>query len=870
MEVLERATGLAQLAGLLETARNTRGHIALIVGEAGIGKTTLVETFCADRTRGGNVLWGVCDSVVPPRPFAPLIDIAVQVGGSLAVSLDAGDRNGIFDELLSLIRQPGAPEVMVLEDLHWADDATLDLLRVLGRRMRGIRTLLIGTYRLDEVGEDHPLRLAIGDLPATDVTEIMLPPFSVNAVETLVGSRPIDPTALHTATGGNPFFVTEVVASGGAELPASVRLAVLSRVSRLSPAAIKALRAASILGRRSHPHVVQEVAACEPAAIEECISRGMLQRDGDGLRFRHDLAERAVADSLPEAVSVDLHRRALEALQRDDADPAVLAHHAVAAGDPSAFRLARAAADRASGIGAHREAAAHYGIALRVPASVESRVRGEVLEAHARESSMTDHLEQALASQRQALETWRRLKDPRREGDCLRALSTMLWYAGEGARSLEVAQSAVELLESVFPPGHELALAYATLAQRHMVAATSDRLAIASAERALGLAERLGDEAVAVHALTTLGVTEIFLGHEEGWARLIESLERGKAAHLSGDVARAMINVVQTARDMRRYAIAEEYFEEAMDYFGSHEFDLYRRNLVGDFAEVALDRGRWEAASVYAQEVLDESGAKDVLRIRPLTVLGRLSARRGNADPWPLLDEALDLANQRLEIQDLCPLYAARAEAAWLDGDMTRAGEEARTGVALLVHPMSYGPWWMGELAFWVWKAGGPEAWPEGTAEPYALQAAGHPRQAAEFWRQAGCPYHQAMALADGDREKDLRKALELFLSLGADQMAKQVTRRLRTRGVRSIPRGPRPQTRDNPLGLTAREAEVLALLGEGIRNIDIAEKLVVSAKTVDHHVSAILTKLGVRNRAEAVEKMARLGHQDGDGRRAT
>ena len=870
MEVLERATVLAQVGGLLETARTTRGHIALIVGEAGIGKTTLVETFCADRTRGGDVLWGVCDSVVPPRPFAPLIDIAVQVEGSLRTSLDAGDRNGIFDALLSLMRQPDGPDVLVLEDLHWADHATLDLLRVLGRRMRGIRTLLLGTYRPDEVGEDHPLRLAIGDLPAADVTEILLAPLSLGAVETLVGSRPIDPTALHAATAGNPFFVTEVLASGGEDLPASVRLAVLSRVSRLSPAAVKALRAASILGQRSYPHLVQEVAPCERAAIEECISRGMLQRDGDGLRFRHQLAERAVADSLPEAASLDLHRRALEALNRDGAHPSILAHHAGAAGDPSAFRLARAAADRAADLGAHREAAAHYGIALRMAASVDLPVLGEVLEAHARESSMTDQLEQALASQRQALETWRRLKDPRREGDCLRALSTMLWFAGEGALSIEVAESAVELLESVSPPSHELALAYATLAQRHMVAATADRLAIASAERALGLGERLGDEAVAVHALTTLGVMEIFLGQEEGWAKLIESMERGKAAHLSDDVARAMLNLVQTARDMRRYAIAEQYFDESMDYFGSHEFDLYRRTVIGDFTEVALDRGHWDAARDYALEVLAESGARDVLRIRPLTVLGRITARRGDADPWPLLDEALELANRRHEIQDLCPLYAARAEAAWLDEDLIRAGEEARKGIALLVHPMSAGPWWMGELAFWMWKAGGREKLPEGTAEPYALHAAGRQRHAADAWRAIGCPYQQALALADSDQEADLKRAVALFGTLGAPRMANRVARLLRDRGVRSIPRGPRAATRKHPLGLTPRESEVLALLGERLRNVDIAERLVVSPKTVDHHVSAILTKLGVRNRAEAVEKMVHLGNQDGDARRPT
>ncbi|MBA2337754.1 MAG: ATP-binding protein [Acidimicrobiia bacterium] len=337
LEVLERATVLAQLAGLLDPARRTRGHIALIVGEAGIGKSTLVETFCADRSRVHSLWWGGCDSVVPPRPFAPLVDIAEQVGGSLKTSLAAGDRNGILDAVLTLILQPDARDVVVLEDLHWADDATLDLLRVLGRRMRGVRTLVVGTYRHDEVDEDHP-------------------------------------------------------------------------------------------------QLVQEVAACEPSAIAECITRGMLVGDGDSLRFRHQLAELAVAEARPAAERVVLDLRALRALEREGADPAVLARHAVAAGDPSAFRLARAAADRAAHLGAHREAAAHYGIALSMSAAVGSRVRGEVLEAHARESSMTDHVEHALASQREALAVWRRLGNPLRQGDCMRSLPER--SAGGRPRSL--------------------------------------------------------------------------------------------------------------------------------------------------------------------------------------------------------------------------------------------------------------------------------------------------------------------------------------------------------------------------------------------------------------------------------------------------
>jgi ATP/maltotriose-dependent transcriptional regulator MalT len=839
----------------------------LVAGEAGIGKTALIEAFCAEQGARVQVLWGTCDAVVPPRPFAPLADIADRIGGSLSAALDAGDRDRVFDSFLALLRQSSPMQRMVvLDDLHWSDEGTLDLLRIVGRWLRHIPILLIGTYRDDEVGREHPLRLVLGDLPSGAVTEIRLPPLSVASVGILAAGTAIDPVALHGATAGNPFFVTEAVASGADEVPATVRDAVLARSARLSSAARDVLRAAAVLGQRFEPELLRRVARQDAAAVQESEAGGMLQVDGDTLQFRHELAQRTIREGMTSPERRELHGRALGALRREKvADPARLARHAIEAGDvKQVLKWAPVAARRAAGLGAHREAAAQHASALRFGASLDDRSRAELLEGEARECMVIDEVDRALESQGAALECWRRLQDVRREGDCLRALSLMMWFAGEAERATEVAVQAVELLSSVSPPGPELARAYAAVAQRYMTAGgADDARAYAWAQRALELAQRLDDEPVAVHALTTIGVTQIYTGNESGWATVEESLRRAKAAELDEDIVRALINLVEAARDMRRYELVDRYRDEAIAYLaGDLDLDLYRRRLVSDLAETALERGRWGEAGELAQTLIDSrTGSR--IRVKALTVLGRLRARAGDSDPWPLLDEGLAIASPR-DPELLGPLHAARIEAAWLEGDEIVAGDEAQIALTLVMD-LATDPWWRGEIGFWALKARQLEQMPEGSAEPYALHAIGRFRDAAAVWEAVGCPYQQALALSDSGEEQDLRQALGIFHSLGARPMARKVIERLRAIGARGIPRGPRPPTRQNPARLTQRELEVLALLAQGLRNADVAKRLVVSAKTVDHHVSSILKKLGVPNRAAAVREASRLGLKGGE-----
>jgi DNA-binding CsgD family transcriptional regulator len=319
------------------------------------------------------------------------------------------------------------------------------------------------------------------------------------------------------------------------------------------------------------------------------------------------------------------------------------------------------------------------------------------------------------------------------------------------------------------------------------------------------------------------------------------------------------VHLVWAATRQRLYDVALQYLEVGLEYCRERDLELWSWHLIGDQARIALDQGRWEDAADLAGLVLREPRTSiSVPVLQGLCVLGLLRARRGDPGAWDVLDEARQIAKPSGGLQERAPVAAAWAEAAWLEGD--RDGVRAATDAVFELAIERRSPWVAGELACWRRRAGIQEKMPPFVAEPYALQMRGDWQQAAELWTDIGCPYESALALADADDEVALRRALDQLQDLGARAAAAIVARRLRERGVRGVPRGPRPATRKNSAGLTARELEVLALLAEGLRNADIAVRLVVSPKTVDHHVSAILRKMNVRTRGEATAASAQLG----------
>jgi DNA-binding CsgD family transcriptional regulator/tetratricopeptide (TPR) repeat protein len=858
--LLERAAELAALDEALAAVRSSgQGRLVLLSGEAGIGKTSLLRAFCA--THGDVATFrGGCDPLFTPRPLAPFIELADAAGGRLAARLSRG---GTPAEVLGTLAEElprRGPALLVVEDLHWADEATLDVVRLLGRRLDSLPLVVVLSYRDERVDRGHPLRFVLGDLPTSGTKRLALRPLSAGAVAALAGDEKIDSDALARRTGGNPFFVTEVLAARGAEIPATVRDAVLGRAARLGGQARRILDAVSIFPPRAELSLLEECVPGYPDGLDECLAAGMLHPEGAAVAFRHEIARFVLDAELPPHERVTLHRAALLSLSRAlPPDPARLAYHAEGAGDREAvLHWAPLAAERAAALGSHREAAQQYARALREADALGPEQRAELHERRSYECYLTDQMPEALDARLHALAEHRRRGDRLREGDAHRWVSRLRWFLGENEAAEREAQAALDLLDGP-PPGPELAMAYSNMSQLRMLARDSDA-GIAWGERAIALAERLGEDEILVHALNNVGASHCQRGDPDGRATLERSLDLALAAGLEEHAARAYTNLASQMVESRDYAVADAYLERGIAYCREHDVDSWRLYMTGWLARSHLDQGRWDEAADAATTVLRYPNPAAPSRIKPLTVVGRLRARRGDPEAWESLDEALRLAEGMAELQRLAPVAVARAEARWLDGELELVAGE--TGETLAVALESGDPWAAGELAMWRRRAGVREHLPEaGLAEPWALELAGDGEAAARCWSQLGCPYEAALALTAAETEQPLRRSLAELERLGATRTSACVARMLRSRhGVRGLAVGPRPATRANPGGLTGRELDVLELLTEGLRNREIAARLHLSEKTVHHHVSAILHKLAVPTRGQAVAEASRLG----------
>jgi DNA-binding CsgD family transcriptional regulator len=855
MELLEREAELEKLAELFKQANSGRACIALVSGEAGIGKTSLVRQFTAQHGSQMRILWGSCEAWITPPPFGPLYDMAHSTSSRLLAGLNAGiDWLAIVRIFLEDLKQ--TPTVAVFEDIHWADAATLDLIKYVGKRLQQYNSLLILTYRDDELSSSHPLRVVLGDLATSGILHhIHLQGLSIETVSSMAVDKDVDPLALHKQTQGNPFFINEVLANTSEDtIPATIRDAVLARVARLSMPARAVLEAAAVIGSRVDAWLLTDVRSAQALEVEECMEAGVLQSEGGKITFRHELARQVILTTINPSRLLELNRLVLKSLKTSPYEPdnfARLAHHAKGAGDHQAiFDYSLAAARQAATNGAHHEAVAHYQAAFDCGHLMALEEKADLLENLSFQYYLIGHIDKAIQTRQDALEIWQNLKQRNKEGNSLRWLSRYSSLKGNKSEAEIYADKAIHVLEEL-TPGQELAAAYSNRSQLGMLNEDT-KTAVEWGKLAIDLAERLGLTEVIANALNNVGSAEICAGQDAGWKKVKQSLELALQEDIPYEVARGYTNMASVAIAWKDYTNGMDYLNAGIEYssdYGLDTWDFYQR---GWRARLNFEQGYWDIVEKDTYFAI-QANYSSVIRLPALTTLGHLWLRQGNARGGELLLEAKSLAQETGELQRIEPVARALAESAWLKGDLEQAGVEAAVGFDL-AQRQSENPWVLGEMAFWMWRAGKITTPPVGTAAPYELQIRGEWQGAAAEWEVLGWSYERAWALADGDRPAQLL-ALEIFEKLGAIPARDYLRKRMQDQGMQRIPRGPNLKTRQNPFKLTSRQLEILGLLAKGLSNNEIADQLVISQRTVEHHVSAILGKLEANTRAEAISK---------------
>jgi DNA-binding CsgD family transcriptional regulator len=852
--LLERDTVLAELNRCHRAAAHGCGRVVFLRGEAGVGKTTVIARFIGGLDHRSRVVRGWCDAFATPRPLGPFIDMLADLSGEqaarLRAAIDAGDPEAIYARLLGMLGG-GHPWVCVIEDAHWADGATLDLLRFLARRVDALPVQLVVSHRDDEIGPRHPLAVLLGDVATcAAVRRIGLAPLSAAAVAELAADSGVNADALYRLTGGNPFFVTEILAAGPGALrdgglPRSVSEAVRGRLTRLSAAGRETAHATAVCGPRASASLVQAV--CPDAALGECIDAGVLVADGEVVGFRHELVRRATIEQIPDYQRRVLHKRALTVLAEPPIDPntlAALAFHADQAGETDAVvHYGPAAAERAAGLRANREAAELYALVLRHADTTLDEQKVIWLEQHAFSSYLSGLTEASVRSLRDAITLRHTMGDRLSEGDNLRWLSYLLWPLGRTTEAIEAGRASLRLLAENGPCPQ---LAWSLLNMAHSAAVVGYEPAAAAeyAERALTLGTQLGDPAVVIRARGYRALVRLFRT-DTGWDDLeavwADALQTPGLTEHAAVLGVLTCSVAALRCEPNR---AQNYLARASAFCNDHDLGMFQALLTGAATLAALHSGEWDRAALLAQRILTRTDLSPQHRILPLIALALIRARRGQPQGG-LLDEALKCTEGnilRLHV------WAARAEAAWLAGDDDTALAEALAGLAAL--PADADSWLVGPLRRWIYLAGGEPDATYDVLTPFASDTCGGWHAAAAASIDRGCPYDVAIAQLGGEVSA-VQAALDTFRRLGARTAARRAQQRLAQLRGRN-PDLRRKDTSADPHGLTKRQRDVLELLASGHSDAQIATALCISPKTANTHVCAIMAKLGVHNRTQA------------------
>jgi DNA-binding CsgD family transcriptional regulator/tetratricopeptide (TPR) repeat protein len=872
MELIERTPHLTALHDKYKDMSAGEGHCIMLSGEAGIGKTALVRAFCQEHRHHAKVYVGTCDALFTPRPLAPVYDVIWQIweddwkkeSPASAIPGQPGpaeDRSSLFTDFLQRFDQQPGPSLLVFEDIHWADEATIDFIKFLGRRITRFRCLFILTWRDEEVPLGHPLKQLLGQLPPHLFTRLQLPPLSRTAVENLAKTRGYRGEDVYGISGGNPFYVNEILASYSPGIPDNIKDSILSVFNRLGTATRQVCELLSVLPTGLETNYLEELEPQYATALAACLETKIILLKDNRLFFKHELYRRTIEYALSPFMRINLNRRVLTAFrERFEAggETERIIHHAKNANDHQAVvHYAPIAARQAATLGAHVEAARLYHSAIEYYQGKDPDILATLYEPYAYECYLTNRMKEAIIYQQKVAAIWQEKGNPERLGDSLWFLSRLWWFDGNRRQAERFARQAVDTLADR-PSSRPKAMAFSNMSHLKML---SDQTVecIHWGENAIRIANELADEEILSHAYNNVGSVQMRVPayRQKGLDLLKRSLDIALRRHLHEHAARAYTNIASNAIQLKDYQLATSILFEGIHYCEEVELDSWRTYMLSWKARLLLDTGHWSEASAIAEQLIRNETQASIVKILALIVLGTIRMRAGEADALPLLLEARTKAFESMELQRMLPALTALLEYEWITGQAILEKAAIEYAIGLLSQGGTLRE--SSEFDFWLWKVRGQQVPLHAADERYRTDHPAITLETAAGWGRLGCPYEQALFLFEGDDDAK-RQAIAIVHRLGAGAVYEKMKLGMRSEGIRSIPRGSRKTTRDNPALLTERELGVLELLKEGLQNKEIGSRLYISAKTVDHHISAILFKLDVDSRTKAVREAIRRG----------
>lgn len=845
-DLLERDGQLAALRHALAAAQTGQGSCVLLSGEAGTGKTSVIRWFTRDLDGSVRVLAGACDDLRATRPFGALRDAVRQVQGPLACIQVASELDAVLDSLASGLSGPECT-VMVIEDAHWADEATIDVLHHLIRRLDGWPLLLIITFRPEDARDRPALRRMLAAATGRSARRLVVEPLTLAAVDRLASDTAHRGSDLLALTGGNPFYLTEVLAGPSEYVPASVRDVVLGRVASLDADSIDAVEQLSVIPMSIDATLAEGLLGGELNRTAAAERLGILTLDSahgrHSVAFRHELARRAVESELPAMRRRQLNRHVLEAMLVATERPelARLVHHAVEAGATEQIvAFAPQAGREAAKAGAHGEALLHFELALSFRGSLPPEEITELLYAYSYQLYLAGRYSQAVVI---GIETIERLATAGNSTELVHALvrlSRSQFLDGNTAAAIESADRAVEASKNTAS-----ADAVAAAVTEQSIIGVLSGIDHQEAVRRLSSAKEVSVEAsradLTALCLNYLGVTYCDVGDARGLGVLYESLEAARAAKAHESMARAYINLGQMLYRLERWVELADVLDAGIEY--AHEHALWGNALDLELHRALLfvRQSRWDDA----REIYEKAHSELVECGRQYLYLLMFEALFAVRSGYPDAEERLRLARAEADRQD-SPVglaYTALATLEW--GWLHDEPELARQTWAALEASPHRGPLFrQAERLRHRLDGQAPDDWRENAAR----------------WHDLGAPYDEALELASSGDITSMTEAYRIMIDLGAEPAARRIRRTLREAGVTRLLPAPRASSRTNPAGLTARQLRVAELLAANRSNAEIAEELVLSVRTVHHHVSAVLAKLQVSSRHDVAARIRDLG----------